>query len=61
MDTFTVETVNQFIIAKQHLTPETKTNNLVQIADNLVGLHSTSQSSPYLSLFARTNSFQKRI
>ncbi|MCG3226970.1 MAG: AlkZ family DNA glycosylase [Candidatus Heimdallarchaeota archaeon] len=60
MDTFTVETVNQFIIAKQHLTPETKTNNLVQIADNLVGLHSTSQSSPYLSLFARTNSFQKK-
>ena len=51
MDAFTVETVNQFIIAKQHLTPETKTNNLVQIADNLVGLHSNSQSSPYLSLF----------
>ena len=59
VESFDAQIVNKFIQGKHHLTDETKTNDITQIALDICGLHSTSQSSPYLSLFARTNSFQK--
>jgi hypothetical protein len=59
MNRFSLDSVNRFTLSKHHLTPESRTDDLVQITNDIVGLHSTSQSSPYLSLFARTNSFQK--
>jgi uncharacterized protein YcaQ len=54
-----LETVNRFVLHKQHLTPESKTNDLVQITGDIVGLHATSSTTPYLSLFARASSFAK--
>lgn len=59
IELFDAKIVNKFIQGKHHLTDQTKTNDIVQIVLDICGLHSTSQSSPYLSLFARTNSFQK--
>jgi uncharacterized protein YcaQ len=54
-----LETVNRFVLHKQHLTPESKTNDLVQITGDIVGLHATSNTTPYLSLFARASGFAK--
>lgn len=54
-----LDQVNQFILRKQHLTKETKTDDILAITKNIGGLHSTSQTSPYLSLFSRTNNFTK--
>ncbi|MHA1223796.1 MAG: DNA glycosylase AlkZ-like family protein [Candidatus Heimdallarchaeaceae archaeon] len=59
MKPFPLATINYFILSKHHLTPKTKIDNILQIAHDICGLHSTSQTTPYLSLFSRTNSFQK--
>ncbi|MFC2167921.1 winged helix DNA-binding domain-containing protein [Acidobacteriota bacterium] len=50
---------NRFILDKQHLSAESKLDNIVQIARDIGGLHATSATTPYLSLLARTNSFAK--
>jgi hypothetical protein len=54
-----LERINRLILRKQHLTEESKIDDIVQIADDLCGLHATSATTPYLSLFARTRSFNK--
>ena len=59
MEEFSFETINSLILTKQHLTPNSKTDDIIQITTDLCGLHSTSQSTPYLSLFARSNNFKK--
>lgn len=56
---FSLKQTNQFILRKQHLTKETKTDDILAIAKDIGGLHSTSQTSPYLSLFSRTNNFTR--
>ncbi len=56
---FSLNHVNQFILRKQHFTNETKTDDILAIAKDIGGLHSTSQTSPYLSLYSRTNNFTK--
>ena len=61
MKEYPINSVNHFVLSKHHLTPETKIDDIVKIARNLCGLHSTSQSTPYLSLFARTINFKKEI
>ena len=61
MKEYPISSVNHFVLSKHHLIPETKINDIVKIARNLCGLHSTSQSTPYLSLFARTINFKKEI
>jgi hypothetical protein len=59
MAEFSLKQTNQFILRKQHLTRETKTDNILAIAKDIGGLHSTSQTAPYLSLFSRTNNFTR--
>ncbi len=59
MSEFSIDCINQFIIEKQHLTKETKTDNIQTIVKNIGGLHSTSQTAPYLSLFSRMNNFTR--
>jgi hypothetical protein len=46
-------------LRKHHLTEDSRIDDIVQIADDLCGLHATSATTPYLSLFARTLSFKK--
>ncbi len=49
--------VNRYILGKQHLSEDSKTDNIIQITQDIGGLHATSPTTPYLSLLARTNSF----
>lgn len=51
--------VNKFSLGKQHLTIDTKIDNIVQIVEDICGLHSTELKTSYLSLFVRTNKFKK--
>jgi len=57
----TLEKVNQFVLRKQHLTDDSKSNNIAQVVEDLIGLHATGPTTPYLSLLARTRNFQKEF
>lgn len=59
METFELNNVNKFIIHKHHLTPKSKIDDIIQITDDICGLHSTELTTSYLSLFERTNNFKK--
>ncbi len=59
MKILAINIANQFILKKHHLTEDTKINNILQITNDLCGLHATETISPYLTLFTRTNSFNK--
>ena len=59
MKTLALDTVNQLILKKHHLTEDTKINDILRITNDLCGLHATETITPYLTLFARTNSFIK--
>lgn len=56
---FDLDKVNHFLLRKQHLTAETKSGDIVQLAGDISGLHATSASTPYLSLFARMDAFSR--
>ncbi len=59
MTKLNLELVNHFVLNKQHLTDRSKIDDITQIAKDLVGLHATLPTTPYLSLFARTRKFTK--
>ncbi len=50
---------NHLVLHKQHLTNDSKANDIIQIVRDMSGLHATSPTTPYLSLFARTRNFAK--
>jgi hypothetical protein len=56
-----LDCVHHFVLRKHHLTRDSKINDIVKIAKDLGGLHATSALSPYLSLFARTEKFEKAV
>jgi hypothetical protein len=51
--------VNHFALAKHHLTPGARSDDLVRIAGDVGGLHATGVTTPYLSLLARTRTFAR--
>lgn len=51
--------INRLVLQKHHLTMNSKSDDLVQIAYDLCGLHSTDPTTPYLSLLARTTNFTR--
>ncbi len=59
METLSLAKVNHFVLKKQHLADDSKMGDVVQIAKDIGGLHGTSATGPYLSLFARSNSFRR--
>jgi len=59
MKNIALNPVNQLILKKHHLTEDTKINDILRITNDLCGLHATETITPYLTLFARTNSFNK--
>ena len=59
MDQFNKYRINKYLLSKQHLLPESKSESIIQVADDLCGLHATCPTTPYLSLFARMKSFLK--
>jgi hypothetical protein len=50
---------NRLVLAKQHLTADSKTTDIVRVVKDVGGLHATSSTTPYLSLFARSTMFEK--
>jgi len=59
METLEKQTVNQYVFHKQHLSKESRTENVLQVVRDIVGLHATSVSTPYLSLYARMKDFRR--
>ncbi|TET91345.1 MAG: winged helix DNA-binding domain-containing protein [Methanomassiliicoccales archaeon] len=59
MEAIDLERVNHFLLRKQHLTENTKTDDILQIVSDIGGLHATGATTPYVSLFARMKSFEK--
>lgn len=59
MDEFELSTVNNFLLRKQHLSEETKGEDVLQTTNDIWGLHATIASTPYLSLFNRGINFRK--
>jgi hypothetical protein len=51
--------VNHFVLKKQHLADDSKISDIVQIAIDIGGLHGTTATGPYLSLFARSPAFRR--
>jgi len=56
---FSRHTVLAWLLHKQHLTDESKTEDIVQIARDIYGLHATGPTTPYVSLFARARNFTR--
>ena len=57
--TIDLNSVNRFLLHKQHLSDESETEDIVQIAGDIYGLHATAPTTPYVSLFARTRGFTR--
>lgn len=54
-----LDRINHFVLSKQHLTPDSAGNDIVHIIRDVGGLHATSNTTPYLSLYARCSKFKK--
>jgi hypothetical protein len=51
--------MNKFVLGKQRLTGEKTDKNIVETVSAIGGLHATSATTPYLSLFARVKNFRR--
>ena len=60
MSDLNLAVVNHFVLRKQHLTDDSKTDDIVQIVKDVGGLHATGSKTPYLSLFSRTKNFTRK-
>ncbi|MFX0097508.1 MAG: winged helix DNA-binding domain-containing protein [Candidatus Hodarchaeota archaeon] len=59
MSEYDLDEVNHFVLRKQHLTEDSRIDDVVKIVGDIGGLHATSTSVPYLSLFARADNFNR--
>ncbi len=59
MQIYTKDEINQLILKKQHLTEDSKSDNIIEIVDDLCGLHATGTLEPYIQLFIRMTQFNK--
>ena len=57
---FKVSLVNRYLAHKQHLLPASHLADMVQVTRDIVALHATNATSPYLSLWARVPDFQRQ-
>lgn len=71
IDSLSIQSVNRFILAKQHLSEDSKIDDIVQITKDIGGLHATSATtrtflfSPaqihLLKKISRKNSIKKKV
>ncbi len=59
MNSIDLNTINRFLLQKQHLTDDSRIDDICQIARDIAGLHATGTREPYLALFARTRNFAR--
>ena len=55
------QTVNRYLAHKQHLLPGSRLADVLQATRDVVGLHATSATGPYLSLWARMSHFRREM
>ena len=60
MNTLPVSLVNDYLAHKQHLLPTSHSRDVVKVVRDIVALHATSATGPYLSLWARVPGFQRQ-
>lgn len=51
--------LNRYLAHKQHLLPGSRADDVVQATRDIVALHATAATGPYLSLWARVPGFQR--
>jgi len=54
-----VSLVNSYLAHKQHLLPASRLRDVVQVTRDIVALHATGATGPYLSLWTRVPDFQR--
>jgi hypothetical protein len=54
-----LNSVNRFRLHRQHLTDESRTEDILRIVRDIYGLHATNPTAPYVSLFARAKDFTR--
>jgi len=59
VDKWPISLVNDYLADKQHLLPASRLADLVQVTRDIVALHATGPTGPYLSLWARVPDFQR--
>lgn len=60
METFREHVVNQYVLSKNHLLAGSEAKDVLQVVNDIIALHATSAGTPYMSLFARMKSFQRK-
>jgi hypothetical protein len=55
------QTVNRYLAHKQHLLPGSRLADVLQVSRDIVGLHATSATGPYLALWARMSQFGREM
>ncbi|MHA2405190.1 MAG: winged helix DNA-binding domain-containing protein [Candidatus Hermodarchaeia archaeon] len=55
------DTVSKYLLHKQHLLDSSLADSVLDVVNDILGLHATSASTPYLSLFARMKQFQRGL
>ena len=55
-----ISVVNSYLAHKQHLLPASRLADVVQVTRDIVALHATAATGPYLSLWARVPDFQRQ-
>jgi uncharacterized protein YcaQ len=58
--TLKISIVNSYLAHKQHLLPASRLADVVQVTRDIVALHATAPTGPYLSLWARVPDFQRQ-
>jgi hypothetical protein len=55
-----VSLVNSYLAHKQHLLPASRLDDAMQVIRDIVALHATAPTGPYLSLWARVPDLQRQ-
>jgi hypothetical protein len=53
------DTITKYLLHKQHLLDTSHATTVLEVVNDIIALHATSATTPYLSLFARMNQFQR--
>jgi hypothetical protein len=59
MKTFPLGRVNAFVLQKHHLTEDPTASDLLEVVNDIGGLHATLATTPYISLFLRLKNFKR--
>jgi len=57
-ETISLENVNRLYLIKHHLFQKAKENSLVEVVNDVCGLHAQASATPYLSLWNRIENFE---